>query len=72
MMTNKLNFLESLNTLHADAIYIIRTSINPIIVKKEPGTDSLFPICTLERFVLHAQIRNKELVPGFRFPVPDQ
>ena len=43
-------------------------SINPIIVKKEPGTGSLFPICTFETLVLHARIRNKELAPGSRFP----
>ena len=36
---------------------ITKTSINPIIVKKEPGT--------------FTQIRNKEPVPGSRFPVPD-
>ena len=50
------------------------TSINKIIVKKEPGTGSLFPICTLEILVLHTKIRNKELVPvpDSRFPVPDQ
>ena len=45
------------------------TSINQIIVKKEPGTGSLFPICTFETFVLHAQIRNKDLVPDSRFPI---
>ena len=33
------------------------TSINPIIVKKEPGTDSLFPICTFKTLVLYT---NKE------------
>ena len=27
------------------------TSMNPIIVKKEPGTGSLFPICTFETLV---------------------
>ena len=48
------------------------TSINKIIVKKEPGTDSLFPTSTLEILVLHTKIRNKKLVPGSRFPVPDQ
>ena len=44
--------------------------MNPIIVKKEPGTGSLFPNCTLEILVLHTKIRNKELVPGSRFPIP--
>ena len=47
------------------------TSINPIIVKKEPGTGSLFPICTFKTLVLYTNIRNKELVPGSRFPVSD-
>ena len=47
------------------------TSKNPIIVKKEPGTDSLFPICTFKTLVLYTNIRNKELVPGSRFPVSD-
>ena len=46
------------------------TNINQIIVKKEPGTGSLFPICTFETLVLHNKIRNKELIPGFRFPIP--
>ena len=46
-----------------------KTSINPIKVKKEPGTNSLFPICTLEILVLHTKIRNKEPVPGSRFLV---
>ena len=27
------------------------TSMNPIIVNKEPGTGSLFPICTFETLV---------------------
>ena len=70
-----------------------------MIVKKEPGAGSLFPICTLEILVLHTkikeqgansrfrvpdslfpinnfeisetftQIRNKEPVPGSRFPI---
>ena len=53
-------------------ISFIETSINKIIIKKEPGTGSLFPICTLEILVLHTKIRNKEPVPGSRFPVPDQ
>ena len=71
MMRNKLNSLASFNALHADAIYKTETSINPIIVKKEPGTDSLFPICTFKTLVLYTNIRNKELVPGYRFPVSD-
>ena len=48
------------------------TSINPIIVKKEPGTGSLFRICTFETLVLYTKIKNKEIVPGSRFPVPDK
>ena len=82
MKTNNVNFLVSLNALHADEIDKPETSINPIIVKKEPGTGSLFSICTFETFVLHTQIRNnnfdikiqtltqirnKEPVPGSRF-----
>ena len=43
--------------------------MNPIIVNKEPGTGSLFPICTFETLVLYTKIRNKELLPGSRFPV---
>ena len=34
------------------------------IVKKEPGTGSLFPNCTFETLVKYTQIENKELVPG--------
>ena len=45
------------------------TRINKIIVKKDPGTDSLFPICTLEILVLHTKIRNKELVPDSLFSI---
>ena len=69
MMTNKLNSLVSFNALHADAIYKTRTSINPIIVKKEPGADSLFPICTFKTLVLYTNIRNNELVPNSLFPL---
>ena len=50
----------------------VETSINSIIVKKEPGTGILFPICTFETLVIYTHIRNKELVPGSRFPVLDQ
>ena len=41
--------------------------MNPNIVNKAPGTGSLFPICTFDTFELHAQIRNKDLVPDSRF-----
>ena len=44
--------------------------MNPLIVNKESGTGSLFPICTFETLVLYTQIGNKELVPGSRFPDP--
>ena len=44
-------------------------STNPNIVKKEPGTGTLFPICTFETSVLYTKIRNKQVVPGSRFPV---
>ena len=47
------------------------TNINPIIVKKEPGTDSLFPIWTFKTLVLYTNISNKELGPGSRFHVSD-
>ena len=69
MQTNNVNSLVPFNALHADEIDKPENSINQIIVKKEPRTGSLFPICTLETFVLHAQIRNKELVPDSRFPI---
>ena len=45
----------------------ISTNLN--IVKKEPETGSLFPICTFETSVLYTKIRNKQVVPGSRFPV---
>ena len=72
MRKNNVNSLVSLNAIHAGDIGKPETSRNPIIVKKEPGTGSLFPICTFETLVIYTQIRNKELVPGSRFPVPDQ
>ena len=68
MQTNNINSLASLNALHADEP---ETSINPIIVKKEPGTGSLFPICTFETLVLYTKIRNNELVLSSRFPVSE-
>ena len=51
MQTNNVNVLISLNALHADEIEknkpkkptTTETGINPIIVKKEPETSSLFP-----------------------------
>ena len=70
MQTNNDNFLVSLNALHADEKDETRTSINPIIVKKEPGSGSLFPIGTFETLVRYTHIRNKELVYGSRFPIP--
>ena len=42
--------------------------MNPILVNKEPGTGSLFPICTFESFSIIYQ--NKELVSRSRFPIP--
>ena len=47
------------------------TSINPIIVNKEPGTGSLFQILNFETLVLYIKIRKKELVPGSPIPVTD-
>ena len=44
-------------------------STNPNIVKKDPESGSLFPICTFETSVLYTKIRNKQVVPGSRFPV---
>ena len=73
MQKNNVNSLKSFNALHVDEIDKTRkTSINLIIVKKEPGTGSLFPIRTLKTLVLYTEIRNKELVPGSRFPAPDE
>ena len=75
MQTNNDNPLVSLVAIPADEIdKKPDTSINPIIVKKEPGTGSLFPICTFETLVLHTKIRTKGLVPGSgsQLPVPDQ
>ena len=66
MLTNNVQSLVSFYTLHVDEIE--KTSMNPIIVNKEPGTGSLFPICTFETLVLYTKIRNKELLPGSRFP----
>ena len=37
--------------------------------RKESGTGSLFPICTLEILVFHT--KKKEQGTSFRFPVPD-
>ena len=72
MQKNNDNTLESFNAIPVDEIEKkTETSINPIIVKKEPGTDSLFPICILKTLVLYTKTRKKELVPGSRFPVPD-
>ena len=42
--------------------------MNPIIVNKEPGTGSLFPICTFETLVKYT--KNKELVSLSRFLIP--
>ena len=69
MQTDNDNSLVSLNALHADEKDETRTSINPSIVKKEPGTGSLFPICTFETLVIYTHIRNKELVNGSCFPI---
>ena len=58
---NNVNSLESFNAIPADEINKTRkTSINTIKVKQEPGTGSLFPICTFEILVLYTEIRNKE------------
>ena len=66
--------LVSFIALHADEIAKPETSINSIIVKKEPGTGSLFPInfVLLKKMVLHTKIMNKKLFPSSQFPVPDQ
>ena len=70
MQSNNVQSLVSFYTLHVDEIEKkTETSMNPIIVNKEPGTVSLFPICTFETLVLYTKIRNKELLPGSRFPV---
>ena len=71
MQTNNVKSLVSFYTLHADEIEKTETSMNPIIVNKEPGTGSLFPICTFETLLEYTKIRNYFPVPGFRFPVFD-
>ena len=69
MQTNNVISLVSLNALHADEIEKkTETSKNPIIVKKEPVTGSLFPICTFEILVIYTQ--KKEQGISSRFPIP--
>ena len=58
MQTNNVKSLVSFYALHVDEIEKPETSMNPIIVNKEPGTGSLFPISTFETLVLYTKIRN--------------
>ena len=52
MQTNNVKSLVSFYALHVDEIEKkTYTSMNPIKVYKEPGTGSLFPICTFETLV---------------------
>ena len=70
MQKNNVYSLESYNAIPADKIEKkTETSINPIIVKKEPGTGSLFPICILKTLVLYTKIRKRELVPDSLLPI---
>ena len=52
MQTNNVKFLVSFYALHVDEIEKkTERSMNLIIVNKEPGTGSLFPICTFVTLV---------------------
>ena len=46
MQTNNVKSLVSFDALHVDEIEKTETSMNPVIVNKEPETGVLFPIYT--------------------------
>ena len=50
----------------------MQLGLNRFLFNKEPGTGSLLPICRFQTMVMDIQIRNRQLVPGSRFSVPDE